>query len=58
LQAAGTVPEQIELAYRLCFFRAPTAEELAAGKAFLETGAHLAEYCQVVLSLNEMIYLN
>jgi mono/diheme cytochrome c family protein len=58
LQAAGTVPEQIQLVYRLCFFRAPTAEELAAGKAFLESGAQLADYCQVVLSLNEMIYLN
>jgi mono/diheme cytochrome c family protein len=58
LQAVGTVPEQIRFAYRLCFFREPTADEIAAGQSFLQSGGSLVDYCQVMLSLNEMIYLN
>jgi len=58
IQSAGDVPKQITMAYRLCFNRDPTADELAAGIGFLKSGATLADYCQVVLSLNEFIYIN
>jgi hypothetical protein len=44
--------------YRLCFNRDAKADELAAGSDFLKSGATLADYCQVVLSLNEFIYVN
>jgi hypothetical protein len=55
---AGDAPKQIAMIYRLCFNRAPKADELAAGLDFLKSGASLADYCQVVLSLNEFIYVN
>ncbi|MFZ4765796.1 MAG: DUF1553 domain-containing protein, partial [Roseimicrobium sp.] len=55
---AGDVPKQIAMIYRLCFNRAPTSVELAAGADFLKSGASLADYCQVVLSLNEFVYVN
>ena len=58
IQNAGDVTKQITMAYQLCFNRAPTADELATGTAFLQSGATLADYCQVVLSLNEFIYVN
>jgi hypothetical protein len=50
--------KQITMIYRLCFNRVPKADELAAGAEFLKSGATLADYCQVVLSLNEFIYVN
>jgi hypothetical protein len=46
------------MAYRLCFHREPKAAETAAGLDFLKSGSSLADYCQVVLSLNEFIYVN
>lgn len=55
---AGPVPKQITQAYRLCFNRNPNPSELAAGADFLQSGASLADYCQVVLGLNELIYVN
>ena len=58
IQNAGDVTKQITMAYQLCFNRAPTADELATGTAFLQSEATLADYCQVVLSLNEFIYVN
>jgi hypothetical protein len=58
IQNAGDGTKQITMAYQLCFNRAPTADELATGTAFLQSGATLADYCQVVLSLNEFIYVN
>ncbi|QDU98709.1 PSD1 and planctomycete cytochrome C domain-containing protein [Lignipirellula cremea] len=61
----------IEQAYRLALGRRPDAEELAAAVAFVEaqTASHeqaqqtnasqiaLADFCQVLLSLNEFVYL-
>ena len=58
IQGAGDMPKQINMAYRLCFNRDAKPDELAAGSAFLKSGATLADYCQVVLSLNEFIYVN
>jgi hypothetical protein len=55
---AGDAPKQIAMIYRLCFNRAPKAEELASGLDFLQSGASLADYGQVVLSLNEFVYVN
>ncbi len=58
LQAAGDTPGQITRAYQLCFHRNPAAAELDAGLAFLKSGASLADYCQVLLGLNEFVYVN
>ena len=58
IASAGPVPKQITQAYRLCFNRDPNVAELAAGADFLKSGASLADYCQVVLGLNELIYVN
>ena len=58
VSTAGDTAKQIAMIYRLCFNRAPTSDELAAGADFLKSGASLADYCQVVLSLNEFIYVN
>ncbi|WP_395738530.1 PSD1 and planctomycete cytochrome C domain-containing protein [Prosthecobacter sp.] len=58
LADAGGTQEQITRAYTLCFCRAPTAAELSQGTAFLQQGGTLADYCQVLLSLNEFVYVN
>ena len=58
VQSAGPVPEQITRTYRLCFNRDPKPNELTAGADFLKSGASLADYCQVVLGLNEFVYVN
>lgn len=58
ISSGGDVSKQIEMAYRLCFNREPKTDELAAGDEFLKSGASLADYCQVVLSLNEFVYVN
>ena len=58
IQPAGDVPKQIAMAYRICFNREPKPDELATGAEYLKTGASLADYCQVVLGLNELIYVN
>lgn len=58
LQPAGAGQGQITLAYQLCFHRNPSAAELDAGLAFLKSGASLADYCQVLLGLNEFVYIN
>ncbi len=58
IQSAGPVPQQITQAYRLCFNRDPNPSELATGTDFLKSGASLTDYCQVVLGLNEFIYVN
>ncbi len=55
---AGDVKQQILRAYTICFHRAPKADELAQGLAFMQSGATTADYCQVLLSLNEMVYVN
>ncbi|MCB1275644.1 PSD1 and planctomycete cytochrome C domain-containing protein [Prosthecobacter sp.] len=58
IQSAGDAPKQVTMAYRLCFNRDPTPDEVTAANSFLKPGATLADYCQVVLSLNEFIYVN
>ena len=58
ITSAGDAPMQITMAYRICFNRDPKPDELATGVEFLITGASLADYCQVVLGLNELIYVN
>ena len=58
IASAGDVKQQIVKAYTICFHRAPKAEELAQGLAFIQGGGSAADYCQVLLSLNEMVYVN
>jgi mono/diheme cytochrome c family protein len=58
VSTAGDAARQITMIYRLCFNRAPTSDELASGLDFLKSGASLADYGQVVLSLNEFVYVN
>jgi hypothetical protein len=70
-EATVTLDEVVERAYRLALLRAPREEERAAARAFLarqvqahaaagreeaETAA-LADFCQVLLSTNEFIYI-
>jgi hypothetical protein len=54
----------VDGAYRIAYGRPPTADEAAAGTAFLKAkGAEgkldraLQDYCQVLLSLNEFIFI-
>jgi mono/diheme cytochrome c family protein len=58
LHAAGDAVQQITMAYRICFNREPNPDELAIGVEFLKSGAALVDYCQVLLGLNELIYVN
>jgi len=66
------VGQRIKDAYLICFSRAPNADELASGKAFIESqrtsyeaekkpnaeSLAMADYCQVLLGLNEFVYVN
>ncbi|MBL9147013.1 MAG: PSD1 domain-containing protein [Verrucomicrobiaceae bacterium] len=66
------VGQRIKDAYRICFSRAPRADEIASGKAFVESqrtsyaaekkpnaeALAMADYCQVLLGLNEFVYVN
>ncbi len=58
IASAGDVKQQIARAYTLCFNRPPNAVELAQGSAFLQQGGDLTDYCQVLLGLNEFVYVN
>ena len=58
VQNAGDASKQIAMAYWLCFHREPKAAETAAGLDFLKSGATLPDYCQVVMGLNEFVYVN
>ncbi len=58
IASAGDVKQQITRAYALCFNRPPNADELAQGSTFLQQGGDLTDYCQVLLGLNEFIYVN
>jgi hypothetical protein len=57
---------QVERAYRLAYGRAPSAEEIAGGRRFLERQAALVadgeaalvDFCHVLLNSNEFLYLN
>ena len=66
------VSQRIKDAYVICFSRAPRADEIASGKAFIESqrssyeaekkpnaeALAMADYCQVLLGLNEFVYVN
>ena len=56
--AAGDPARQIRQAYLICLSREPRADELAAGEAFLRSGGDMTDYCQVLLGLNEFVYVN
>lgn len=58
IATAGDVKQQIARAYALCFNRPPNADELAQGSTFLQQGGDLTDYCQVLLGLNEFVYVN
>ena len=66
------VGQRIKNAYLFCFSRAPRVDEIASGKAFIESQRNsysaekkpnaeslaMADYCQVLLGLNEFVYVN
>jgi hypothetical protein len=57
---AGTEPRrQLERTFELALARGPDAAEREAGEAFLGAGGpdRLVRFCQVVLNLNEFLYL-
>ncbi len=58
IATAGDVKQRITRAYALCFNRPPKADELAQGSDFLQQGGDLTDYCQVLLGLNEFVYVN
>ena len=66
-EAATTADDQVAAAYRIALSRQPTARELSVNKKFLEqqkkfhggdTIAALTDVCDVILNLNEFVYLN
>ncbi len=66
------VGQRIKDVYLICFSRAPRADEITSGKAFIESqrssyeaekksnaeALAMADYCQVLLGLNEFVYVN
>ncbi len=52
-----TPAAQVELAYRLAAGRAPTAREVAIGKAFLQSHP-LSEFALAMMNLNAFLYVN
>jgi hypothetical protein len=58
VSGVGDAAKQIAMTYRFCFHREPKPAELATGLDFLKSGASLADFCQVVMSLNEFVYVN
>ena len=69
---ASDTPQRIARAYALCFGRAPKADEANAALAFVKSQSAsyaanqkpepdtlaLADFCQVLLGLNEFVYVN
>ena len=53
----GNPEERIRQAYRTVFGREATAEELKLGKEFV-TGGEWRAYAQVLLSANELLFVN
>jgi hypothetical protein len=52
-------PDRVRQAYRLLFGREPTADEQALGEGPAAGGGTDWEaYCQVLLCLNELIYVD
>jgi Protein of unknown function (DUF1553)/Protein of unknown function (DUF1549) len=56
-EAAANPRQQVETAFRIALQRAPKADELAPCLQFLEQRT-LAEFCRVVLNLNEFQYVD
>ena len=65
----GKLPDVIQTAYRIALARNPTDEELADGMAFVNEQAAtytegnarqraLTDFCQVLLCLNEFVYVD
>lgn len=66
------VGQRIKDMYLICFSRAPRADEITSGNAFIESqrssyesekkpnaeALAMADYCQVLLGLNEFVYVN
>ncbi|MGL4553467.1 MAG: DUF1553 domain-containing protein, partial [Gemmataceae bacterium] len=50
--------DAVKAGYALAVGRAPTAEELRDSVAFLGEGGSRAEWCQVLLGLNEFVYVD
>jgi hypothetical protein len=56
--AAGSdVQAQLAAAYRIALCRDPSQQELVDAEAFV-AGASLADFCQILLSSNEFVYVN
>ena len=55
---AGADPSaQVRLGFRVALGRDPDADELARSVAFVRSGPRgLAEFCQVLVNLNEFVY--
>ena len=49
--------DSVPKAYRLLFGRAPSKEELLAGKEFLDAKNTMPQYLQVLMSSNEFLYV-
>ena len=62
LEAAGSVPEQVRLAYRYVLSRPPSAEEAKRFGEFLaqsdDSAAALNGFCRVLLNTNEFVYVD
>jgi hypothetical protein len=65
----GKLPDAVHVAYRIALARTPSAEELADGLAFLNEQMEtyesadrreraLADFCQVLMCLNEFVYVD
>jgi hypothetical protein len=58
-EAVPSPPDRVRQAYRLLFGREPTADEQALGEGPAAGGGTDWEaYCQVLLCLNELIYVD
>jgi hypothetical protein len=63
-QESGSLNSQIERAYGLLYSRKPTQQELQVATGFLQVElspgtvlTHWEQYCQVLLSANEFMYI-
>jgi len=66
---SGKLPDAVQVAYRIALARNPSADELADGLAFINEQMAtypgddrreraLTDFCQVLLCLNEFIYVD
>ncbi len=55
-EAGDDVGSQVNRAYRLCYSRAATEEEVGACRQFVDRHG-LAALCRVILNTSEMIYV-